>query len=69
MDVTFADVDANYRVTLRNGVLVYRKRPADPATAAATVTLASKMRLLAAAGRDPDLTGLGCERRCLVCRR
>ena len=30
MDVTFADLDANYRLTLRNGVLVYRKRPADP---------------------------------------
>ena len=58
LDVTFADVDANYRVTLRNGVLVYRKRPADPETAAATVTLAGKMRLMAAAMGDLASPGL-----------
>ncbi len=58
LDVTFADLKANYRVTLRNGVLVYRKRPADPATAAATVKLAAKMRLLAAAMGDFTSPGL-----------
>ena len=26
LDVAFADLGANYRLTLRNGVLVYRKR-------------------------------------------
>ena len=59
LDVTFADLGANYRLTLRNGVLVYRKRPADPDTAAATVTLAAKMRLLAAAMGDFTSPGLG----------
>ncbi|MCB9408980.1 alkyl sulfatase dimerization domain-containing protein [Mycolicibacterium sp.] len=58
VDVTFADLDVNYRLTLRNGVLVYRKRPPEPATAAATVTLAAKMRLLAAAMGDFDSPGL-----------
>jgi alkyl sulfatase BDS1-like metallo-beta-lactamase superfamily hydrolase len=58
LDVTFADSDVNYRLSLRNGVLVYRKRPADPATAAATVTFAAKMRLLAAANGDFDSPGL-----------
>ena len=50
IDITFADVDTNYRLTLRNGVLVYRKVAADPSTATATVTLANKMRLLTFAG-------------------
>ncbi|MFM9033641.1 MAG: alkyl/aryl-sulfatase [Mycobacterium sp.] len=58
MDVTFTDLDANYRLTLRNGVLVYRRRPAEPATAAATVTLAAKMRLMAAAMGDLASPGL-----------
>jgi len=58
LDVTFADLAANYRITLRNGVLVQRKRPADPSTAAATVTLAAKMRLMAAAAGDFVSPGL-----------
>ena len=58
LDVTFADLAANYRLTLRNGVLVQRKRPADPSTADATVTLAAKMRLMAAAAGDFALPGL-----------
>ena len=58
LDVTFADLGAHYRLTLRNGVLVYRKRPADPQTAAATVKLAAKMRLLAAAMGDFTSPGL-----------
>ena len=56
--MTFADLGANYRLTLRNGVLVYRKRAADPESAAATVTLAAKMRLLAAAMGDLSSPGL-----------
>jgi alkyl sulfatase BDS1-like metallo-beta-lactamase superfamily hydrolase len=58
LDVTFADLAVNYRITLRNGVLVQRKRPADPSTAAATVTLAAKMRLMAAAAGDFASPGL-----------
>ncbi len=58
LDVTFADLGANYRVTLRNGVLVYRKRAADPESATATVKLAAKMRLLAAAMGDLSSPGL-----------
>ena len=40
-------------------MLVHRKRPADPETAAATVTVAAKMRLMAAA--MGDLTSPGIE--------
>ena len=58
MDVTFLDVDTNYRLTLRNGVLVYRKVTADAATAQATVKLANKLRLLAFAAGDADSPGL-----------
>ncbi len=58
LDVTFADLGTNYRLTLRNGVLVYRKRPADPDSASATVALAAKMRLLAAAAGDFTSPGL-----------
>lgn len=58
LDVTFADLDTNYRLTLRNGVLVYRKRPADPGSATATVSLATKMRLMAAAMGDLSSPGL-----------
>ena len=62
LDVTFADLGVNYRITLRNGVLVQRKRPAEESTANATVTLAAKMRLMAAAAGDfasPGLTVTG----------
>jgi alkyl sulfatase BDS1-like metallo-beta-lactamase superfamily hydrolase len=58
VDITFLDVETNYRLTLRNGVLVYRKVPADPATAQATVNLASKLRLLAFAAGDANSPGL-----------
>lgn len=57
LDLTFADIDTNYRLTLRNGVLVYRKRPAD-GSAHATVTFAHKLRLLAAATGDFNSPGL-----------
>ncbi|MCX2932003.1 MBL fold metallo-hydrolase [Mycobacterium sp. CVI_P3] len=52
IDMTFADLDTNYRLTLRNGVLVYRQCPAEESTATVTVRLASKLRLLAVAAGD-----------------
>jgi len=58
LDVTFTDLGVNYRITLRNGVLVQRKRPAEGSTATATVTLATKMRLMAAAAGDFTSPGL-----------
>jgi linear primary-alkylsulfatase len=58
IDVTFLDVETNYRVTLRNGVLVYRKIDANEATANATIKLANKLRLLAFAAGDTDSPGL-----------
>lgn len=58
LDVTFADLDANYRLTLRNGVLVYRQCPPDESTATATIRLATKLRLLAAAAGDFTSPGL-----------
>ena len=58
VDLTFTDLGTNYRLTLRNGVLVYRACPADAASANVTVTLATKMRLLAAAAGDFTSPGL-----------
>lgn len=58
IDVTFGDTGDNYRVTLRNGVLVYRKAPADGQTAQATVRLVDKLRLLAFAAGDAVSPGL-----------
>ncbi len=58
IDVTFQDVATNYRLALRNGVLVHRKVTADPGTAQATVTLANKLRLLAFAAGDTSSPGV-----------
>ena len=58
IDLTFSDVEANFRLTLRNGVLVYRRCAADEATAAATVRLSGKLRLLAVAAGDFSSPGL-----------
>ena len=58
LDISFADLDANYRLTLRNGVLVYRKIAADPSTAGVTLKLAAKVRLLALASGDFTSPGL-----------
>ncbi|HET7665130.1 MAG TPA: alkyl sulfatase dimerization domain-containing protein [Mycobacterium sp.] len=58
IDITFLDTATNYRLTLRNGVLVYRQAAADEATANATVSLANKLRLLALAAGDNDSPGL-----------
>jgi linear primary-alkylsulfatase len=57
-DITFADSETNYRLTLRNGVLVYRKIAPDPASATVTVRLANKTRLLTAAFGDFSSPGL-----------
>jgi alkyl sulfatase BDS1-like metallo-beta-lactamase superfamily hydrolase len=46
IDVTLTDRDANYRLALRNGVLVHRRVAADAVTAAATIKLDNAFRLL-----------------------
>jgi len=58
IDISFADLAANYRLALRNGVLVYRKVAADSATANVTVKLDRKFRLLAVAMGDFTSPGL-----------
>ncbi|MGE0214144.1 alkyl/aryl-sulfatase [Mycolicibacterium sp.] len=58
IDITFLDTATNYRLTLRNGVLVYRAVAADPATAQVTVRLATKLRLLSLAAGDQSSPGL-----------
>jgi alkyl sulfatase BDS1-like metallo-beta-lactamase superfamily hydrolase len=58
LDISFTDLGSNYRLTLRNGVLVYRKVAADATTAAATLTLATKVRILALAAGDFTSPGL-----------
>ena len=58
IDVTFLDTATNYRLTLRNGVLVYRKVDADEATAQATIRLATKVRLLSLAAGDTTSAGV-----------
>ncbi|MGJ4845975.1 alkyl/aryl-sulfatase [Leifsonia sp. Le1] len=55
-DITFTDLDATYRVTLKNGVLVYRKRPAD-GTAPTTLTV-TKARLIGLLGGDSASPGV-----------
>jgi alkyl sulfatase BDS1-like metallo-beta-lactamase superfamily hydrolase len=58
IDISFADLAADYRLTLRNGVLVHRKVAADPVTANVTVKLDSKFRLLTVAMGDFSSPGL-----------
>jgi alkyl sulfatase BDS1-like metallo-beta-lactamase superfamily hydrolase len=58
IDISFADLAADYRLTLRNGVLVHRKVAADPVTANVTVKLDSKFRLLTVATGDFSSPGL-----------
>ncbi|MFC9917044.1 alkyl/aryl-sulfatase [Agromyces binzhouensis] len=57
LDLTFTDVGRNFRVTLRNGVLVYVEKPADEASAQATTAL-SKPRMLALLGGDRESPGI-----------
>jgi alkyl sulfatase BDS1-like metallo-beta-lactamase superfamily hydrolase len=58
VDVTLTDLDTNYRLTLRNGVLVHRKVAADAATANVTVKLNNTLRLLTVAMGDVSSPGL-----------
>jgi alkyl sulfatase BDS1-like metallo-beta-lactamase superfamily hydrolase len=58
IDMTFAASATNYRLALRNGVLIYRKVAADPATATVTAKLDSKFRLLMVAMGDFASPGL-----------
>ncbi|PRI15081.1 alkyl/aryl-sulfatase [Mycobacterium shigaense] len=57
-DFSFEDSGANYRLTLRNGVLVYRESPPHYATANLTVKLANKIRLLQASFGDFTSPGI-----------
>ncbi len=59
LDVSFADTGVNYRLTLRNGVLVHRKTAADPGSADVTVTVPTKLALLAALLGDGGLAVSG----------
>lgn len=58
IDIAFADTAVNYRLALRNGVLVQRKAAPDPATATVTVKLANKIRLLTVTTGDFSSPGL-----------
>ncbi|MFD4421681.1 alkyl/aryl-sulfatase [Agromyces sp. NPDC058484] len=55
-DLTFTDLDVNYRVTVRNGVLVYVEKPAA-ADAELTMRL-TKARMIAMLGGDADGPGV-----------
>ena len=55
-DWTITDLDTNYRVTLRNGVLIYIARPA--ADDAVTTIRLPKLRLLALLGGDLTSPGI-----------
>ena len=56
LDITFTDIDTNYRLTLHNGVLIYINRPPDD-TADATLTL-TKTRLIGLLGGDTSGPGI-----------
>lgn len=58
IDVTLGDGGANYRLSLRNGVLVYRRASAEPATATVTVKADNQFRMLTATMGDLASPGL-----------
>jgi alkyl sulfatase BDS1-like metallo-beta-lactamase superfamily hydrolase len=58
VDVTLTDVDTNYRLALRNGVLVSRQVPSDSASADVTMKLANALRLLTLTMGDVGSEGL-----------
>ena len=58
-DLTFTDLDLNYRLTVRNGVLVYVEKPAADG-APLTIRL-TKARMLAMLGGDTDGPGVALE--------
>ncbi len=57
IDFSFTEPAENYRLTLRNGVLIHRRVAADSATANATVTVGDKVRLVNAALGDISSPG------------
>jgi alkyl sulfatase BDS1-like metallo-beta-lactamase superfamily hydrolase len=58
LDVMLSDLNSNYRLTLRNGVLVHRKVVADPTTANVTIKLDNAFGLIKAAMGDTGSPGL-----------
>lgn len=58
IDIAIADTATNYRLALRNGVLVRRTVAPDPSTATVTIKLANKIRLLAVVMGDFSSPGL-----------
>jgi alkyl sulfatase BDS1-like metallo-beta-lactamase superfamily hydrolase len=58
IDVALSDLHSNYRLTLRNGVLVHRKAAADSTTANVTIKLDNAFRLIRAAMGDTGSPGL-----------
>jgi alkyl sulfatase BDS1-like metallo-beta-lactamase superfamily hydrolase len=58
VDITLADLDTNYRLALRNGVLVSRKATADATTANVTIKLDNMFRLLKVTMGDVSSLGL-----------
>ncbi|MFF1540792.1 alkyl/aryl-sulfatase [Microbacterium sp. NPDC058269] len=57
LDFSLTDEERNFRVTLRNGVLVYVEKAADASTAHASLSL-TKPRLLALVAGDTDSPGV-----------
>ncbi|SOC86916.1 Alkyl sulfatase BDS1, metallo-beta-lactamase superfamily [Curtobacterium sp. 314Chir4.1] len=57
LDIVLEDEQTSYRLTLRNGALVYVEKAADPNTANATLTL-TRNRLLRLVGGDTSGNGL-----------
>jgi len=58
IDVSLTEADTNYRLAVRNGVLVHRQVPADSTTATVTIKLDNAFRLLTLAMGDFDSPGL-----------
>jgi alkyl sulfatase BDS1-like metallo-beta-lactamase superfamily hydrolase len=58
IDVALSDLHSNYRLTLRNGVLVHRKAGANSKTADVTIKLDNAFRLIRAAMGDTGSPGL-----------
>ncbi|SOC88174.1 Alkyl sulfatase BDS1, metallo-beta-lactamase superfamily [Curtobacterium sp. 314Chir4.1] len=57
LDIVLEDEQTSYRLTLRNGALVYVEKAANPSTADVTLTL-TKSRLLRLVGGDTSANGL-----------
>ncbi|MBO1902536.1 MBL fold metallo-hydrolase [Leucobacter weissii] len=58
LDIVFSDLDETYRLVLRNGVLIHRLRIDGDGGADATVTAATKLRLLALLAGDETSDGI-----------